>query len=234
MQYWSACITQAQEPNPLSSRDGQRLKPVPKQWKLTQLALTQNLQEAMQKMHSMQLGLLLTAWGSSKQPDKASLALMRGFAYEQAGRHGQALKVSKQLVTPSKPPAPSLSHTIAPTQDKCTAPSVPSKKWDSQPCWQSVLLAHCKVWNTALCMLCVHNQAKQVWVEQISFTAGCQSGAGVCSQGQQPAKHLQLVLGAWVALCSFRRLAGSTLAWTDSTNLLLRHCCQSANSFRAA
>lgn len=94
-QYWAACITQAQEPNPLSSRDGRHLKPVPKQWKLTQLALTQRLQEAMQKLHSMQVGLLLTAWAGSKQPDKASLALMRGFAYVQAGRHEQALKVNR-------------------------------------------------------------------------------------------------------------------------------------------
>ena len=43
----------------------------------------------------MQAGLMLTAWGNSKQPDKASLALMRGFAYVQAGRHEQALKVNK-------------------------------------------------------------------------------------------------------------------------------------------
>ena len=73
---------------------------MPKQWKLSQPALTQKLQEAMQQLHSMQLGLLLTAWGSSKQPDKASLALMRGFAYVQAGRHEQALKVSRLLVSP--------------------------------------------------------------------------------------------------------------------------------------
>ncbi|KAL3161267.1 hypothetical protein ABBQ38_009628 [Trebouxia sp. C0009 RCD-2024] len=52
----------------------------------------------MQKLHSMQVGLLLTAWGSSKQPDKASLALMRGFAYIQAGRHEQALKDARVVL----------------------------------------------------------------------------------------------------------------------------------------
>lgn len=121
LQYWSACITQAQEPNPLSSRDGRRLKPVPKQWKLTQPALTHKLQEVMQKLHSMQLGLLLTAWGSSKQPDKANLALMRGFAYVQAGRFEQALKVSRQLGTPIRPPGITPLRT---TQDNYAAPPV--------------------------------------------------------------------------------------------------------------
>lgn len=114
LQYWSACITRAQEPNPLSSRDGRHLKPVPKQWKLTQSELTQKLQEAMQQLHGVQLGLLVTAWGSSKQPDKASLALMRGFAYVQAGRPEQALKVNRQLVTPIKSPASHPPHTLAP------------------------------------------------------------------------------------------------------------------------
>ncbi|KAL0022671.1 hypothetical protein WJX79_007842 [Trebouxia sp. C0005] len=35
-QYWSACITKAQEPNPLSSRDGRLLRPVPKAGKFEQ------------------------------------------------------------------------------------------------------------------------------------------------------------------------------------------------------
>lgn len=103
LQFWSACITRAQEPNPLSSRDGRQLKPVPKQWKLTQSALTQKLKEAMHMLHGMQVGLLMTAWGNSRQPGKAGLALMRGFAYVQAGRHEQALKVNigntKLLIT---------------------------------------------------------------------------------------------------------------------------------------
>lgn len=116
LQYWSACITQAQEPNPLSSRDGRRLKPVPKQWKLTAPALTRKLLETMQKLHSMQVGLLLTAWGSSKQPDKASLALMRGFAYIQAGRHEQALKVNRHFkpLAHSSVSLPGLSGQSAP------------------------------------------------------------------------------------------------------------------------
>lgn len=93
LQYWAACILKAQEPNPLSSRDGRYLKLVPKQFALTRSALTKQVQDVMQKLHSMQAQLLYTAWGGSGQPDKASLALMRGFAYAQAGRYEQALKV---------------------------------------------------------------------------------------------------------------------------------------------
>ncbi|DBA80947.1 TPA: hypothetical protein ACH3X2_007167 [Trebouxia sp. C0005] len=91
-QYWSACITKAQEPNPLSSRDGRLLRPVPKVWKLPQAALMQRMQDAMHKIHSFQAGLLCTAWGSSGRPDKASLALMRGLTYAQAGKFEQALR----------------------------------------------------------------------------------------------------------------------------------------------
>ncbi|KAA6421689.1 MAG: hypothetical protein FRX49_08300 [Trebouxia sp. A1-2] len=90
--YWSACITKAQEPNPLSSRDGRLLRPVPKVWKLPQAALMQRMQDAMHKIHSFQAGLLCTAWGSSGRPDKASLALMRGLTYAQAGKFEQALR----------------------------------------------------------------------------------------------------------------------------------------------
>ena len=95
LQYWSACITKAQAPNPLSSRDGGLLRPVPKAWKLPPSELTQKLQEAMQKLHEVQAGLLCAAWGSTGQPDKASLALMRGYAYARAGRPEQALRVSQ-------------------------------------------------------------------------------------------------------------------------------------------
>jgi len=81
----------------LSSRDGRVLKPVPKTWKLPQAMLTKNLQKALQKLHSMQAGLLCTAWGLSGRLDKASLAMMRGFAYAQAGRFEQALRVCQTL-----------------------------------------------------------------------------------------------------------------------------------------
>lgn len=95
LQYWSACITKAQAPNPLSSRDGRLLRPVPKAWKLPPSELTRKLQEAMQKLHEVQAGLLCAAWGSTGQPDKASLALMRGYAYARAGKPEQALRVSQ-------------------------------------------------------------------------------------------------------------------------------------------
>ena len=95
LQYWSACINKAQEPNPMSSRDGRLLRPVPKPWKLPQAALMQRLLDAMHKIHSLQAGLLCTAWGSSGRPDKASLALLRGLAYAQAGKFEQALRVRR-------------------------------------------------------------------------------------------------------------------------------------------
>ncbi len=56
----------------------------------------QSMQEALHKIHSLQAGLLCTAWGSSGRPDKASLALMRGLAYAHAGKFEQALRVSWQ------------------------------------------------------------------------------------------------------------------------------------------
>ena len=93
LQYWAACIARGQAPNPLSSRDGRQLKLVPKQWALSQSAVAKNLQKVIGDLHTMQAGLLCTAWGTCRQPDKASLALMRGFAYAQAGRYEQALKV---------------------------------------------------------------------------------------------------------------------------------------------
>ena len=93
LQYWSACITKAQEPNPLSSRDGRLLKPVPRQWKLTTPQLTKHLEQAVHEVHSMQAGLLCKAWGSAGQPDKATLALLRGLAYIEAGKFEQALRV---------------------------------------------------------------------------------------------------------------------------------------------
>ena len=61
LQYWAECIAKAQEPNPLSSRDGRSLKPVPKCWKLPQTVLARRLQEALPKVHSMQAGLLCSA-----------------------------------------------------------------------------------------------------------------------------------------------------------------------------
>ena len=79
----------------MSSRDGRLLRPVPKPWKLPQAALTQSMQDAMHKIHSLQAGLLCSAWGSSGRPDKASLALMRGLAYAQAGMFEQALRVRR-------------------------------------------------------------------------------------------------------------------------------------------
>lgn len=95
LQYWAKCIVTAEAPNPLSSRDGRLLKPVPKQDRLAQPELIQKLQEAGKKTHDLQTKLLCQAWSMGKKPDKAVLALMRGFAYAHAGRHTQALKVSK-------------------------------------------------------------------------------------------------------------------------------------------
>lgn len=95
LQYWAACITKAQEPNPWSSRDGRVLKPVPSAWRLPQAVLTSKVKAVMLRLHSVQAGLLCTAWGSSGWPDQASLALMRGLAYAQAGNSKQALRVSQ-------------------------------------------------------------------------------------------------------------------------------------------
>ncbi len=55
----------------------------------------QRVQDAMHKIHNLQAELLCTAWGSSGRPDKASLALMRGLAYAQAGKFEQALRVRR-------------------------------------------------------------------------------------------------------------------------------------------
>ncbi len=68
---------------------------MPKPWKLPQAALMQRVQDAMHKIHNLQAELLCTAWGSSGRPDKASLALMRGLAYAQAGKFEQALRVRR-------------------------------------------------------------------------------------------------------------------------------------------
>ena len=69
------------------------LRPVPTSDRLTEAALSTNLLGALVKVHSMQAGLLCNAWSRGKKPDRAMLALMRGFAYAQAGKHAQSLKV---------------------------------------------------------------------------------------------------------------------------------------------
>ena len=58
----------------------------------------QSMHDILHKIHSLQAGLLCTAWGSSGRPDKASLALMRGLAYAQAGKFEQALRVRRLLL----------------------------------------------------------------------------------------------------------------------------------------
>lgn len=95
----------------MSSRDGRLLRPVPKVWKLPQAALMQRMQDAMHKIHSFQAGLLCTAWGSSGRPDKASLALMRGLTYAQAGKFEQALRVRRLYL--GKLPSASYRQLIA-------------------------------------------------------------------------------------------------------------------------
>ena len=99
MQYWADCITAAEAPNPLSSRDGRMLRPVPASDRLTQPTLSKKLQEALGKMHGMQAGLLCDAWSKGKRPDKGMLALMRGYAYAQAGKHEQSLKVCTPVLS---------------------------------------------------------------------------------------------------------------------------------------
>ena len=61
--------------------------------------LTQKLQVAVAKMHSPQAWLLSQTWASGGKPEKAMLALMRGWAYAQAGRPQQALKVTSMRIT---------------------------------------------------------------------------------------------------------------------------------------
>ena len=114
MQYWGKLIAAAQKPNPLSSRDGKLLKPVPKAWLISTEKLSNRLVEATQqrcRLQQDQLQLLLTAWQTGKQPGRAELALIRGYGYLQAGIQEQAERVG--LCIHSGAPVPS--------QQACTA-----------------------------------------------------------------------------------------------------------------
>jgi hypothetical protein len=91
--YWSKLVDAAQQPHPLSSRDGKLLKLVPKQHRLTQIEL-QNLVNDFLLADTCWLeeakNLVWYAWTESRTPGRAELAFFRAGAYLQANNAEQA------------------------------------------------------------------------------------------------------------------------------------------------
>ncbi|KAK9830094.1 hypothetical protein WJX72_009753 [[Myrmecia] bisecta] len=98
--HWAALITDAQAPNPLSSRDGKLLKPIALEQRLTLAELADRLAIMLEyKLARESREMLARLWINGAEAGKAELALMRAYAYLQTGQPAQALKDSKVALT---------------------------------------------------------------------------------------------------------------------------------------
>ncbi len=95
--YWSKLVDAAQQPHPMSSRDGKLLKLVPKQHRLTQIQL-QNLVNDFLLADTWWFeeakNLVWNAWTEARTPGRAELAFFRAAAYLQANNPDQAQRDS--------------------------------------------------------------------------------------------------------------------------------------------
>ncbi|KAI3428659.1 hypothetical protein D9Q98_007482 [Chlorella vulgaris] len=90
--YWAGQIEAAQVPNPLSSRDGRLIKPVPPELRLAKPDLVAHLQAALYPLQDEARDLLCEAWAQARRPGRADTAFLRGAAYLAATNPKQALK----------------------------------------------------------------------------------------------------------------------------------------------
>ena len=100
VQHWTFLIQAAEEPLPLSSRDGCMLRLIPANQRLSYHGLTMQLQAAI-VAHQLAIDarcMLTTVWQRGRAPGRAALALMRGYAYLQDGQHGLAGRVCCELL----------------------------------------------------------------------------------------------------------------------------------------
>eukprot|EP00887_Chlorella_sp_A99_P005594 scaffold1.g5594.t1 len=93
--FWGGVVEAAQAPNPLSSRDGRLIKPVPPELRLPPQQLELRLEAALLR-GPVRAGdardLLCAAWAAGRRPGRAEAALLRGAAYLEAGDAAQAAK----------------------------------------------------------------------------------------------------------------------------------------------
>ena len=95
MQHWGFLIEAAEEPLPLSCRDGRLLRLVPANQRLSRDELTLQLQAAL-TVHQVTVdarSMLVAAWQRARSPGRAAVALMRGYAYLQDGQLDLANRV---------------------------------------------------------------------------------------------------------------------------------------------
>ncbi|KAL4428216.1 hypothetical protein ABPG75_002305 [Micractinium tetrahymenae] len=90
--YWARHVEAAQAPNPLSSRDGRLLRPVPAEHRLAPAELQGHLEEALYALQDEARDLLCDAWAQARRPGRADAAFMRAAAYLHAGNARQAVK----------------------------------------------------------------------------------------------------------------------------------------------
>ncbi len=94
-QHWTVLIQAAEEPLPLSSRDGRMLRLIPANQRLSNDGLMTQLQAAI-AAHQLAVDarcMLTALWQRGRAPGRAALALMRGYAYLQDGQHDLAARV---------------------------------------------------------------------------------------------------------------------------------------------
>ena len=99
-QHWASRIKEAEEPLPLSSRDGRMLRLIPANQRLSHAGLKTQLQAAIvgRQLAVDARCMLTAAWQRGKAPGRAVLALMRGYAYLQDGHHDLASRVCCGLI----------------------------------------------------------------------------------------------------------------------------------------
>ena len=95
MQHWGSLIDAAEEPLPLSSRDGKLLRLVPANQRLSRTELKAQLQVALtaHQLAPEARSVLAAAWQRGRAPGRAAVALMRGYAYLQDGQLDLAQRV---------------------------------------------------------------------------------------------------------------------------------------------